>query len=80
MWSPKPTPPYSSDDLWVVGEGEQCRFKAQRVMPVEDVIAAVAHIVEHNELPETVEWADVRSKGAPTRSLKALRGFGKATP
>jgi hypothetical protein len=32
------------------------------MMPVAEVIQLAAYIVEHNELPQTVEWVDLKGQ------------------
>jgi hypothetical protein len=67
-WSAKPQAPHTSDDLWVVAEGEPALYEADTLMPVEDAIKIVAYIVEHDELPDRVEW--VNARGERLRSLR----------
>jgi len=66
-WSAKPKTAYSSEDVWITSEGEPAWHPAWAMMPVADVILLVAYIVEHNELPDTVEWVNL--KGQRLRSL-----------
>jgi hypothetical protein len=72
-WRPKPRTPYSLTDLWFVVQGEECSYRAQSVMPVEDVIAFVGHIFEYDELPDTVAWVNARGEALQDRSLLRLR-------
>lgn len=66
-WFAKPRTPYSSEDFWITSEGEPTWHPAWSMMPVADVIQLVAHIVGHNELPDAVEWVNL--KGQRLRSL-----------
>lgn len=61
-WSPKPRMPYSSEDFWITNEGEPSLFPAWSMMPVVDVIRLVTYIVERNELPDTVEWINLKGQ------------------
>jgi hypothetical protein len=64
-WSATPKMPYSSEDLWITSEGEPSLFDAATAMPVDDVIAIVAHVVEHGDLPDSVAW--INHKGEQLR-------------
>jgi hypothetical protein len=61
-WSATPETPYSSQDMWVTSEGEPSLFKAAWIMPIEDVIGIVAHVVEHGDLPDTVAWINLKGE------------------
>lgn len=61
-WFGKPKTPYSSEDFWITSEGEPTWFPAWAMMPVADVIQIVAYIVEHDELPDTVEWVNLKGQ------------------
>jgi hypothetical protein len=61
-WFTKPKTPYSSEDFWITSEGEPSWFPAWSMMPVADVIQIVSYIVEHNELPDTVEWVNLKGQ------------------
>jgi hypothetical protein len=61
-WSATPVTPYSSQDMWVTSEGEPSLFKAAWIMPIEDVIGIVAHVAEHDDLPDTVAWINLKGE------------------
>jgi hypothetical protein len=61
-WFAKPQTSYSSEDFWITSEGEPSWFPAWSMMPVADVIQLVAYIVERNELPDTVEWVNLKGQ------------------
>jgi immunity protein Imm1 of predicted polymorphic toxin system len=61
-WFPKPKTQYSFEDFWITSEGEPVRYPAWSMMPVADVIQIVAHIVEHDELPDAVEWVNLKGR------------------
>jgi hypothetical protein len=67
-WSAKPKTSFSAEDVWITSEGEPSWFEASAMMPVADAIQIVAYIVEHNELPNTVYWENLR--GERIRSLR----------
>lgn len=61
-WFARPLTPYSSEDFWITDEGEPSWHPAWAMMPVADVIQIVAYIVGHNELPDTVEWVNLKGQ------------------
>jgi Immunity protein Imm1 len=61
-WSAIPDSRYSSEDLWVTSEGEPSKFRADCVMPLDDVIAIVSYVLEHRDLPDTVSWINVKGE------------------
>jgi hypothetical protein len=61
-WLAKPKTPYTSEDVWITSEGEPEWHPAWAMMPVADVIQIVAYIVEHDELPDTVEWVNLKGE------------------
>lgn len=46
----------------MTSEGEPSRFEAAAVIPTEEVIGIVAHVVEHGHLPSTYEWVNLRGE------------------
>jgi hypothetical protein len=71
--APRPDPQYSPDDLWVVAEGQQSSYHAYNVMSLDNVIEIVKYIVERDELPNFVRWADERGNVTPIRRLDQFR-------
>jgi hypothetical protein len=61
-WFPKPKDSDSSEDIWITSEGEPSWFPAWSMMPVRNVIAMVAYMVEHDELPDSVEWMNLKGQ------------------
>ena len=75
-WSATPATPHTSDDLWVPSEGEPSQFEAAGVIPVDDAIGIAAHVIEHGELPGTVEWVNLRGERLTTTRLGRPRTGG----